>query len=325
MTKRDLERMNLDPDQVERRTDFLESYANTAGRELEAIAEPGTSLERSRVSSEGPDRQWILTMDAASALREAASWAIYFNTYRAITLLNRAGYLYRSVDMAFGSFLLTVAGTPPLEELGSDIGLLAQVQGRTDPSGRAAIPDSLHHPQQQVYLLLACAGMADKMAGYRRPQSLAEVSSYRQTLHEIATESPIRQGVVPFGSLGIPVRVPWDIGIHLLQDYDSESPDPDDSESLVTVARYLAVLCRRYAETMELATVNDYLWSNAAAPVDVGDIDVIGIAALAAAHFGSEEIVASVSRLGVPTNDISFIPLSLGSEISGWSEGSEGP
>jgi hypothetical protein len=61
--------------------------------------------------------------------------------------------------------------------------------------------------------------------------------------------------------------------------------------------------------------VNDYLWSHAAAPVEVGDIEIIGIAALAAAHFGSEEITASIARLGVRTEDISFIPLRLGSEI----------
>jgi len=163
------------------------------------------------------------------------------------------------------------------------------------------------------------------MIDYRRPQSVDEASRYRQALHAIAAESPIRQGVLPFGSLGIPVRIPWDIGIHLLQDYDSESLFTDDPESLATVARYLAALCRRYAETMELATVNDYLWSNAAAPVDVGDIEIIGIAALAAVHFGSEEIMASVTRLGVPTDDISFIPLRLGIEISERSRRSQEP
>jgi hypothetical protein len=325
MASRDLEKMNLDPRRVEYRTDFLESYANTAGHELETLAQPGTSPGRPEESTEGADRQWILTMDAASALREAASWAVFFNTYRALALLNRAGFLYHGADMAFGSFLLTVAGAPPSDELASDIKLLARVQGRDTPAGPAAIPDSLHHPQQQAYLLLACAGMADRMVDYRSPRSLDEASGYRQALHGIAAESPLRQGVLPFGSLGIPVRVPWDIGVHLLQDYDSESPDAGDSESLAVVARHLAALCRRYAETMELATVNDYLWSNAAAPVDVGDIEVIGIAALAAVHFGSEDITASVTRLGVQTDDISFIPLKLGIEISNWSQGLQAP
>jgi hypothetical protein len=316
MARRDLEKMNLDIGRVRSRTDFLESYANTAGRELEDLPEPDTSPASPVGITRQPDIQWMLTMETASALREAASWAVYFDVDRAIALLTRAGFLYHNVDMAFGSFLLTVADTPPLDELSSDIELLARVNGLTSSRGSVAIPDSLHHPQQQTYLLLACAGMADKIVDYRHPQSIEDVSAYRQTLHAIAAESPIRQGVLPFGSLGIPIRVAWDIGVHLLQGYVSESADPDDSESLATVARYMTVLCRRYAETMELATVNDYLWNNAAAPVDVGDIEVIGIAALAAIHFGSEEITASVTRLGMRPDDISFIPFRLGTEIA---------
>src|SRR5208282_5003138 len=101
MTIRDLEKMNLDLGRVRSRTDFLESYANTTGRELEGLPGPGISSERPRGSTAGPDRQWILTMDAASALREAASWAVYFDAGRAIALLNRSGFLYQSVDMAF--------------------------------------------------------------------------------------------------------------------------------------------------------------------------------------------------------------------------------
>ena len=263
----------------------------------------------------------MLRMEVASALREAASWAVYFDVDRAITLLYRAGFIYRGAGMAFGSFLLTVAGAPPLEDLTNDIRLLARLNGRADPGySTTTIPDSLHHPQQQTYLLLACAGMIDKTIDHRRPQSIDDVSRYRQTLHAIAAESPIRLGVLPFGSLGIPVRVPWDIGVQLLQDRDSGSPGAENSESLDTVARHLAVLCRRYAETMELATVNEYLWSHAAAPVDVGDIEIIGITALAATHFGGEEITASVARMGVRSDDISFIPLSLGREISARTE-----
>ena len=308
MTRRDLERMNLDLDRVRSRADFLESYANTTGRELENV--PGfTDFSETPEEDAGQsDTRWLLTMDAASALREAASWAIYFDVDRARALLNRAGFLYRSVDMAFGSFLLAVAGSAPLDELPNDIGLLTRAQGKDSQTAPSSIPDSLHHPQQQAYLLLACAGMADQMINYKRPYSVDQSSRYRQELHSIASESPIRQGVLPFGSLGTPVRVPWDIGVHLLQE--------SNPESLNIVARHLTSLCRRYAETMDLATVNDYLWSHAAAPVDVGDIEVIGIAALAAVHFGNEEITASVNRLGVQAEDISFIPLRLGGEIS---------
>jgi hypothetical protein len=308
MTGRDLENLNLDLSRVRSRTDFLESYANTTGRELETISRRNAFPETPRENVDQSDMGWILTMDAASSLREAASWAVYFDVDRAIGLLGRAGFLYQSVGMAFGSFLLAVAGTAPLEELPYDIELLARAHGQVTQAGPVAIPDSLHHPQQQAYLLLACAGMADKMISDRGLGFAEERSRYREALHTIAVESPIRQGVVPFGALGIPVRVPWNIGIHLLQEKNSESRD--------IVARYIANLCGRYADTMGLATVNDYLWGHAAAPVDVGDIEVIGISALAAVHFGGEELTASITGFGVQAEGISYIPIRLGREIS---------
>ena len=185
MARRDLERLNLDPDRVRSRTDFLESYANTTVRELEIILRQIAFPEAPGGSRALPDMGWILTMDAASTLREAASWAVYFDVDRAIALLNRAGSLYRSVDMAFGSFLLAVAGVASLNELSNNTGLLARAHGRVSQAGPSTIPDSLHHPQQQVYLLLACAGMANTVTDERRRLgSIDEGSSYRQELHE---------------------------------------------------------------------------------------------------------------------------------------------
>src|ERR1700749_629439 len=103
MTSRDLERMNLDLDRVRSRADFLESYANTTGRELESVPGLTNLSETPEDDAREPETRGILTMDAASALREAASWAIYFDVYRALALLKRAGFLYRSAGMAFGS------------------------------------------------------------------------------------------------------------------------------------------------------------------------------------------------------------------------------
>lgn len=310
----DLEKLKIDPERAGVVTDFLESHANRTGRELENLQEytnlPG--LAESRTGQ--VDTQWTLTIDMASALREAASWAVYFDVGRALGLLSRAGFLYQSAGLAFGSFLQTIAGLPPMDELPRDVAFLAQIHGQADAAVSATIPNPLYHPQQQAYLLLACAGMTDRLVDYRKRPRLDENLDYREALHGIAAESPNRQGVLPFGSLGTPVRVPWDIGVHLLQD--------DNPESLEIVARHLTALCRRYAEMMDLATVNDYLWDHAAAPVDVGDIEVMGIAALSASHFGREQITNAVSRLGLDPADISFIPFRLGRDMS---EPSSGP
>ncbi len=309
----DLEKLHIDPDRAGAVTDFLESHANTTGRELENLQEYTDLPGRAESRAGQPDMQWTLTMDMASALREAASWAAYFDVGRALGLLSRAGSLYQSAGLAFESFLLTIAGFPPMGEISRDVALLAQIHGQADAIDSAAIPNPLYHPQQQAYLLLACAGMTDRLVKYRQPPGLDENPDYRQMLYEIAAESPNRQGVLPFGSLGTPVRVPWDIGVHLLQD--------DNPESLEIIARHLTTLCRRYAEMMSLATVNGYLWDHAAAPVDVGDIEVMGIAALSASHFGSEKITSAVARLGLDSTDISFIPFGLGRDLSEQSSG----
>jgi hypothetical protein len=309
MTRLDLERLGLDPGAAISRTDFLESYGNTTGLELEVLSGPNGSPEGSDGRPDVADEQWMLTMDAASALREAGSWALYFDVSRAVRLLNRAGRLYQSAGMAFGSFLLTIAGFPELDDLLSGIQLLAQIHDPDYSRGTPTpIPDALRHPQQQAYLFLACAGMMNMPNRFDTSEDRR--LGFQQALYPIAAESPVKQGVLPFGALGTPIRIPWDIGVHLLQE---RSPD-----SLRIVARHLAAMCRRFAETMELATVNDYLWSHAAAPVETGDIDVIGMAVLASIHFGSDELATSLGRLGVRDEDegLAFIPMRLARELT---------
>jgi hypothetical protein len=85
---------------------------------------------------------------------------------------------------------------------------------------------------------------------------------------------------------------------------------------LHTVARHLTALCHRYTDTIESAITNDYLWSHVAAPVDVGNIEIIGISALAAVHFRGAEIIEAVIGEGVRSDDLSLIPVRIGGEIA---------
>jgi hypothetical protein len=54
---------------------------------------------------------------------------------------------------------------------------------------------------------------------------------------------------------------------------------------------------------MTLATVNSYLWRNGAAPVDVGDIDISGVTAMAARVFGPDILEAAVHEFIDPYQD----------------------
>ena len=84
------------------------------------------------------------------------------------------------------------------------------------------------------------------------------------------------------------------------------------------VADHLAGMARRYAETMSLAQVNTHLWRHAAAPVDVGDIDVAGIAALAAHRFGVDTLLHSLQEAGVSAerHPIAMAPIEAGVDMA---------
>lgn len=152
--------------------------------------------------------------------------------------------------------------------------------------------------------------MADSLLRSQREDGPSGALDNRRSLHSIAERSPNRQGVLPFGALGTPVRVVWDIGVRLLE------PTGENPESVDVVARHLIRLCSRYGEMMDLARVNDYLWDNGAAPVDVGDIDVMGITALCTSHFGFGEMTEAVVRGGLDSSSVSFIPFDLGREMA---------
>jgi hypothetical protein len=66
---------------------------------------------------------------------------------------------------------------------------------------------------------------------------------------------------------------------------------------------------------MNLTRVNDYLWENGAAPVDVGDVEIMGITASCTSYFGPDEVTEAVVRDGLDSSDISFIPFDLGREM----------
>lgn len=79
---------------------------------------------------------------------------------------------------------------------------------------------------------------------------------------------------------------------------------------------HLLAMARRYEETMTLARVNRYLWQNAATAVDVGDVDISGIAAFAVRRFGEEAVSASAQefRLG----PVGRAPIEVGVELGAY-------
>jgi hypothetical protein len=296
MATRHLEQMGLDVQQVQVTTDFLEAYANTTIRELKAYEAPDRPAPERFPSPE--DLRWVLRADAASALREAAQWAMFFDRARARRLLVTSASYFLEDDHAFGTFLMTAMGErPSLGTFRQGIDRLAVLHGARPPFGDpGAIPPALQHPQQQAYLLLACGGTA----------RVAE--EYGETLRELAGRSPNRVGVAPVGALGTPIRRFWDIAMRLLEGNAQSGPR--------AVASHLAAMSERYAESIELARVNDYLWNHAAAPVDAGDIDIAGIVALTVSRFGADRVGAVLRDVDEQLSPLARTPIEVAMEFA---------
>jgi hypothetical protein len=289
--------MGLDVEQVQVATDFLEAYANTTIRELRAYSDISERAVPSRFP--GPeDQRWVLRVDAASALREAAQLAMFFDRTRARRLFVASASYFLEEDLPFGMFLMAAMGerSPP-SMFRVDIDRLAQLHGMRPPFGEPGdIPPALHHPQQQAYLLLACGGT---------PQVAQE---YGEVLHGLASRSPNRVGVAPVGALGTPIRRIWDIAVHLLDGNAQSGPR--------AVADHVAAMSERYAESIELAMVNDYLWNHVAAPVEAGDIDIAGIVALAMSRFGSDRMTATLHDVDERLSPLARTPIEIAVELA---------
>ncbi|WP_433003277.1 hypothetical protein [Kribbella sp. CA-294648] len=278
MAARVLQEMGLDDKQVASAAGFLELYAETTVAELEAL--PLIEPDSTAIDAGPPlakDPAFTLAADAASAFREAAQWMLYLDPAHAGQLLARSGYLFHSMGLPYGMYLLVVAGNwiddPPFDAFAQAIKNVRQtVEGNR--IGDAS--PFLQYPQQQAYLLLASGG--SPLIG----------GEFRRDLTAILESSPHRDGTVAVGAMGTPIRRLWDIALHLVM-------AGDDAHGQIRL--HFTAMCGRYAETMALAQSNQYLWEGAAAPVDVGDMDLTGIAALTARRLGTETLYEIIQEL----------------------------
>lgn len=274
MPARALRDLGLNDEQVAAAAGFLEAYAETAVQELDGLI----SKVDGRPLADDP--AFTVAADAASAFREAAQWMLYLDPVHAAELLARAGGLFFRMGMPYGMYLMVVAGEwtddPPSDAFARAINDLRPA-GDGDERDRAddAFP-FVQYPQQQAYLLLASGG--SRLIG----------TEFRRPLTTILESSPHRDGTIATGAMGTPIRRLWDIARHLVTAGD-DAPDQ--------IRLHLAAICERYAENMELAQSNEYLWRGAAAPVDVGDLDLTGIAALTARRLGVETLESIIGQL----------------------------
>ena len=210
MAARHLETLQLERDKVETAADFFEAYATHVLSQLEA----GVAEE-------------VGLVDAASSLRAAGQWAMFFDPRRAARLFTQSARIWHDLGYGFGTFLLA-AIAPNFLDRGDLISRLTQMAETYSPervtqqpsAERHEMPEPLLHPQQQAYLLLAGAAMWRRL---EIPLNLLRI---------VGDQSPHRRGVAPIGALGTPLRIYWEIARNFL--------DNDDEKTAGLVARNLA-------------------------------------------------------------------------------------
>ncbi|MFC0100565.1 hypothetical protein ACFFKH_23975 [Micromonospora marina] len=284
MSETHLDALELSAERVAAVTDFYESYATLALRQ-----------------GQNSDPE-IAGLDAASALRSAGQWTMILDPQRAADLLVGSARLWHQHGHGFGTYLLAAlrpAALPGTDRRMRQRQLQVLLTGR--PVKDVDVPAPLLHPQQQAYLLLAGAGGPAAWAG----------------MGDAAARSVHRLGVVPIGALGTPLRVYWDIAMHLLSDDGARAaPVKDMTPGLEAIAGHLEAMAASYATAINSAMANEYLWFSAASPVDVGDVDIAAIAALAARRFGIEPVVAALSRRAEQHDPLTRVPLELAVELA---------
>lgn len=293
MTTEHLESLGLDSNQVRNAIRFHRAYAATALAELESSG------------SDDADLEFTLRADAASALREAAQWALLVDPQPAATLLRRAGDQFLHLGQAFGAYLEELAGGR--EHGASSVVLTQALRAMSDrpqdfEGDYQPMPEIRLQQQQQAYLVVAASAVVAMQSD--------NASGLAGVLDENLERSPHNTGVLPVGSLGTPIHRFWSVARHLLG---------DSSRDIFEIARHLVAMCQAYEEAISLARANDHLWSNGAAPVDIADLDIAGIAALTTRRFNGDRLEGALAEatLGRGLGPIARVPVDLGISLAG--------
>jgi len=205
----------------------------------------------------------------ASSYRAAAQYAELFDTQLAIELMLHASRAYLDAGAAFGLFLAAGAmSDDALRQAAVPQELRKLGDGNSGTRFASPTADS---PVQQAYLLLAVAAhpvLRERFPG--EPQALLRrLSVY---------------GLDPVGAQGTPLDQYLDIAELMLEDpVARRDPGARLSDRLAgDMASRLAAIGRRHAAALRANQRNEHLWRNAAAPVNIVDLEQTALFGLVA-------------------------------------------
>ncbi|MFI7001492.1 hypothetical protein [Nocardia sp. NPDC050175] len=268
MTVDQLARMGLDPARFSARIEFLLGYAATARDELESLS--------SAPVADNKDDLWLLRADYATALREAGQLCMMLDPPRAIELLRQASTVFIELGAGFGLFLNVLAdgeSDTTAELLDDALAIFPYQEPRDGYVDREVGHHFLTEPQQSAYILISA--VCNRRIARR----------HERLLLSILQDSPQRSGVLPVGALGTPIHRYWAIARSIIE-----------QKTPTTLVTHINAMCAAYDEAVQLAQTNTHLWENCSAPIDLVDIDIVGILALTVRSFGHDLVTELFSN-----------------------------
>jgi hypothetical protein len=283
-----LDRLGLRKDAVASRIRFLTDRAN---------------LHRNRANETDSRDSWRRTAlfgASGSCTVQAASLAILAGEDNADFLLQLAANDYLNAESPYG--LVVQSLRTPDDDLDSllfnspagmwvrEIDDAFRESYKEDRKGMAErdIPINLSAPNQQAYLCMALVSARRVAKEYQEP--------LKRLIHRLRNHPNI-----PHGPQGQPLDVQLDI-IEAVFDATVNSLAADQSRAINALRR----LASHYAESIQSAQHNDYLWTNLWSPVDYLDIEIVFAARSAARAFENVEMNSIVEP-----DSIAAIPLLL--------------
>lgn len=300
-----LEHLNIQADVIAAQARFYISYAEMLERERSAAQRtdvpPGRENIWTRIAN--PAQPWLGTATIASTYRLASQYAALVDMPLAMRLAVRASLAYLEAGLPFGLFLATgllndsilqhQEVTPRLFRLLSSI--------NADPAST--------DPVQQVYLLLTLASRP--WLGRQLNQSADNM------LNHLAAHD-----LHPVGPQSAPLADYLNLARTMLSNQTSEQPDePQGQETeqpfdeatdagISVMAQQLAGIGRSQAASLRITMRNQYLWRNAAAPVNIVDLEQVALYGLATRTGGhwSEQLLQRTTSLLEDNDALAELP-----------------
>jgi hypothetical protein len=294
MTNELIEVLGVNPEHIARRADFYEHYAAT-------LADVATDERSAGVAADTAG--WRTAACVATALRFAAQYALLVDSQRAIRLLREAAERYLDLGVHYGYLLLATAEPDAVaKRMFSERGQSSSYDAQTHERPLAAAASA--HPAQLTYLLLVMSG----------DRTIAnELRKTRETLHERLRA----HSTAPVGPQSFPVDFYLTFCDTLASVNDrGERITKGDSPSS-RIVRTLGQMGQRYEDGIQRAHVNRYLWEEQQAPVDIVDLDIVGMTTIANAameHAGMD-LKRDIRRAVDDRQTLAMLPIYVGLQL----------